>query len=176
MIHFNKISVLLIALFLFSLSACSNSQTVSKIPEKDVDSLLAVYSDVLVERFGAELDIMSGPYKTDENAGYWLVTNFKTVEEVKNHMLKYITASFLDSKLIEEDFIEDDGNLLMVRGSRGYGYYGIDPELWEYLDDTSVKVQFTILDVPVEGTYCTLTFKNENGSWKICGFELPEGY
>ncbi|MBQ6052459.1 MAG: hypothetical protein IJL30_04110 [Clostridia bacterium] len=150
-------------------------ETEVKITDEDVDSLLTVYSQVLVETFGAETDFLK-PYRSDDMNVYYLVSNFKTVAEVKDYIANYITADCFNAAEIDEDFTEEDGELLLVRGARGYGYYGIDPTSWEYIDNISVKVQFCILDTPVEETYCVVEFIQDNGTWKINGFTLPEGY
>ncbi len=184
-----KIIVLLLAALLL-LCSCAKSdtdikkheaaddtavETETKVSEKDVTALLSVYSEILKETFGANCDFMK-PSKSDDMYAYYLVSNFKTVDEVKEYIAEYVTSECFNEEEIDEDFAEDSGNLYLLRGARGYGYYDIDPALWEYIDNTTVKVQFCILDASVEDAYCTVSFIQDNGTWKINGFTLPEGF
>jgi hypothetical protein len=153
----------------------ANVETESTIPEKDVTALLSVYSEVLAETFGADCDF-SKPSKSDDMYEYYLVSNFKTADEVKEYLRKYITSDCFDEASVDENFADDNGSVFLLRGARGYGYYGIDTKSWNYVDETSIKVQFCILDAAVEDAFCNVSFIQENGKWMINGFTLPEGF
>ena len=153
----------------------ANVEAESRISEKDVTDLLSVYSEVLLETFGADCDFTK-PSKSDDMYAYYLVSNFKTADEVKEYIRKYLTSDCFYEASVDENFVEDNGNLFLIRGARGYGYYGIDPNSWEYTDNNAVKVQFCILDSAVEDAYCNVSFIQDNGKWMINGFTLPEGF
>ena len=158
-----------------SLQTNTEDSEEAKIAEEEVTSLLSVYAEVLEERFGAECDF-SSPAKSDDINMCFKVTNFQTSAEVKDYISNFVFLNLVDDSLIDEDFAEEDGELFLLRGGRGYGYYGIDPTVWEYTDNNSVKVLFCILGDPVAETYCTVNFDKDNGKWKVSGFVLPEGY
>ena len=145
----------------------------TKISDEEVQKLLDIYKTVLDETFGAEIDF-SKPAKQDELASYYTVKNFRTIDEIKEYIFQYCTESACPTDQIDYDFTEEDGKVLAVRGGRGYAFYGIDPKTWERVDDTSVNVQFMILDDVVKDAMALVTFAREDGVWKVSSFTAPD--
>ena len=144
-----------------------------RIDDESVTKLLTVYASVLDDTFGAECD-WSNPSFTDDLASYYEVKNAHTIDELEADLKQYLADGVLDRKALENDFLEKDGKLYAVRGGRGYGYYGIDPDNWERTGDLSVSAQFTILGDAAEGKSAEFTFVAAEEGWKIQKVSLPE--
>lgn len=144
-----------------------------RIDDDSITKLLTVYASVLDDTFGAECD-WGNPSFTDELASYYEVKNAQTIDELEADLKKYLADGVLDHKALENDFLEKDGKLYAVRGGRGYGYFGIDPENWERTGDLSASAQFTILGDAVEGETADFTFASSGDGWKIQTVTLPE--
>jgi hypothetical protein len=143
-----------------------------RIDDESVTKLLTVYASVLDDTFGAECD-WGNPSFTDDLASYYEVKNAHTIDELEADLKQYLADGVLDRKALENDFLEKDGKLYAVRGGRGYGYYGIDPAVWERTGDSSVNVLFKILDEPQEGKQASFTFVHTADGWKIDTAVLP---
>jgi hypothetical protein len=159
------------------LAGCAGSQTAgpqkeAEIPDEKVEELLKVYATVMNETYGAEADF-SNPSFQDDVASYYEVKNAHTIDELEADLKQYLADGVLDRKALENDFLEKDGKLYAVRGGRGYGYYGIDPAVWERTGDSSVNVLFKILDEPQEGKQASFTFVHTADGWKIDTAVLP---
>ncbi len=134
--------------------------------------LLEVYASVMDETYGAQCD-WTTPSFTDDLASYYAVENMRSIDEVEQYLKQYLSDSLIDRTMLENDFLEKDGMLYAVRGGRGYGYYGIDPAVWERTGDSSVNVLFKILDEPQEGKQASFTFVHTADGWKIDTAVLP---
>jgi hypothetical protein len=143
-----------------------------RIDDESVTKLLTVYASVLDDTFGAECD-WGNPSFTDDLASYYEVKNAHTIDELEADLKQYLADGVLDRKALENDFLEKDWKLYAVRGGRGYGYYGIDPAVWERTGDSSVNVLFKILDEPQEGKQASFTFVHTADGWKIDTAVLP---
>ena len=75
----------------------SQNAGVKELDEAGMRKGIEAYASVMAETFGAEIDF-GKPYASDEIANYYRVTNFSTVEEVR----EYITT-LVDAKLIDEE-------------------------------------------------------------------------
>ncbi len=141
-----------------------------------MQKLMDVYATVLNETFGAEIDF-AAPVFTDDIARYYAVSNFKTIAELRDYITTYVEEDLIDGETsFKEDFIEKDGQLLAVRGGKGYGYYAIDPNSWKMDGETSALVQFMLFDAVQEGGFLKLDFGQKNGMWKVVSATLPEGF
>ena len=153
----------------------SQNAGVKELDEAGMRKGIEAYASVMAETFGAEIDF-GKPYASDEIANYYRVTNFSTVEEVR----EYITT-LVDAKLIDEetsfryDFEMKDGVLCAVRGGRGYGYYGIDTENWKKISDTSAEVPLMVFDEVQPGSSVRIDFAEIDGVWKVVSAVIPDG-
>ena len=149
---------------------------VRELDEAGMKTLIQAYDSVMNETFGADIDFTK-PDSSDDLAQYYAVKNFKSVQEIRDYITTYVKASLIDEKSdLAYDFVEKDGKVLAIRGGRGYGYYGIDPDSFQKISDTSAKVQFTLMNEAQKDAYATISFEEENGMWKVAGITLPEGY
>ena len=103
-------------------------------------------------------------------ASLYTVNNFKTNEEVRENLRKYMTDEIID-KYFDNDFFEYEGNLYLVRGARGYGAVTVDMDSVKYIEEKDgkqyVSVDFLLFD---ELYYTeTIEFSQSNGNWIITG-------
>ena len=149
---------------------------VRELDEAGMKTLIQAYASVMDETFGADIDFTK-PDSEDDIARYYAVKNFRSVQEIRDYITTYVKESPIDGKSdFANDFTEKDGRLLAIRGGRGYGYYGIDPDSFRKISDTSAEVQFTLLDEAQKDAFALLSFEEENGMWKVAGITLPQGY
>ena len=181
-------AVIAAALLLFGMSGCQKAQNAvpeqsaepdsaetaeNRIDDETITKLLTVYASVLNDTFGAEC-VWGNPSFTDELASYYEVKNAHTIDELEADQKQYLADGVFDRKALENNFLEKDGKLYAVRGGRGYGYYGIDPDNWERTGDLTASAQFTILGDAVEGETAEFTFVSSEEGWKIQTVSLPE--
>lgn len=150
-----------------------SAEAVDRIDDESITKLLKVYAVVLDDTFGAECD-WGNPSFTDDLASYYEVKNANTIDELEADLKQYLADGVFDRKALENNFLEKDGKLYAVRGGRGYGYYGIDPDNWERTGDLSASAQFTILGDAVEGESAEFTFVSSEEGWKVQSVSLPE--
>lgn len=97
---------------------------------------------------------------------YYTVTNFKTNLEVRDYLKDYLFDEVID-KWFSNDFFEYEGDLYLVRGSRGYGAITCDLESVNYIEEKDgkhyVTADFMIFD-EFDHTE-TLEFSKINDAW-----------
>ncbi|MBR2676058.1 MAG: hypothetical protein IKE28_04020 [Solobacterium sp.] len=148
---------------------------VTTLDDEGVKTLLKVYASVMDETFGAECD-WNTPYKEDDVARYYEVKNFADADELKEYLAVYVDEKLLEESSLLNDFQMVDDKFCAIRGGKGYGYYGIDPDSYEMTGDDQAKVQFTLMQEPQEGSFAMIGFKEADGTWKVASVELPEGF
>ncbi len=134
---------------------------------------VVAYNSCLLETFGAEISesetfgrayasesdsYSEGPvaavfsYNSGAPSGLWedptyamlyLVTNYSSVSEISADLSKYLDPSLFTSTL-SVDFVEYNGSLYMIRGSRGYGAETIDPASLAYVGSENGRHTFTV--------------------------------
>lgn len=107
-------------------------------------------------------------------SSYYTVTNFKTNSEVRDYLKKYLSDDIIDKWLLN-DFLEYEGQLYLVRGSRGYGAVTCDLESVKYVEEKDgkqyVTVDFKLFD---EFDYTeTLEFSKVNDAWIMTDEVVP---
>ena len=150
-------------------------QAAETLDDEGVKTLLKVYASVMDETFGAECD-WNTPYKEDDVARYYVVKNFADADELKEYLAVYVDEKLLEESSLLNDFQMVDDKFCAIRGGKGYGYYGIDPDSYEMTGDDQAKVQFTLMQEPQEGSFAMIGFKEADGTWKVASVELPEGF
>lgn len=94
----------------------------------------------------------AGQYYIDpDNAEFYPVSNFKTNEEVRQYLGKYMSDTAID-KYFNDDFFEYDGSLYLVRGLRDYPETGVDLNSAEYLEEKDGMRNVTV-DILFFGEY-----------------------
>lgn len=94
----------------------------------------------------------AGQYFIDpDNAVFYPVSNFKTNEEVRQYLGKYMSDTAID-KYFNDDFFEYDGSLYLVRGLRDYPETGVDLNSAEYLEEKDGMRNVTV-DILFFGEY-----------------------
>ena len=94
----------------------------------------------------------AGQYYIDpDNAVFYPVSNFKTNEEVRQYLGKYMSDTAID-KYFNDDFFEYDGSLYLVRGLRDYPETGVDLNSAEYLEEKDGMRNVTV-DILFFGEY-----------------------
>lgn len=124
----------------------------------------------VVER--ASLTGMTDPI----DATLYRVTSFSTNREALDHMKQYMTAALAEA-VFPAEFLEFDGALYMVYGSRGYGANTFRPEeavLTARADDAcTVSAPFCYFE-ETAGTL-TVEFQNTADGWRISAVTEPQG-
>ena len=94
----------------------------------------------------------AGQYYIDpDNAVFYPVSNFKTNEEVRQYLGKYMSDTAID-KYFNDDFFEYDGSLYLVRGLWDYPETGVDLNSAEYLEEKDGMRNVTV-DILFFGEY-----------------------
>ena len=88
-------------------------------------SLAAAYKDVdnqeIAFLYPSSEELDDNYYEDMLAANYYLVTNYSSVDEIRNELAKYLSQEVIDSTNLEFDFMEFDGQLYLVRAGRAYG-------------------------------------------------------
>lgn len=105
---------------------------------------------------------------------FYVVNNFKTNDEVRENLRKYMSDEIIDN-YFRDDFFEYDGMLYLVRGARGYGAIDVDCESVKYMGEKDGK-QYISVDILYFGDYDyteTVEFSRIDDRWIITG-EIKE--
>ncbi|MCQ4935958.1 hypothetical protein [Anaerotignum propionicum] len=105
---------------------------------------------------------------------YYPVTNFKTNAEVRDYLRKYLSDEVID-KWFSNDFLEYEGQLYLIRGSRGYGAMKCDLESLKYVEEKDDK-QYVTVDFKLFDTFDhteTLEFSKVNDVWIMTDEVVP---
>ncbi|MCI5651202.1 MAG: IseA DL-endopeptidase inhibitor family protein [Ruminococcus bromii] len=108
------------------------------------------------------------------DATLYEITNFKTNAEALEYLKQYMTPEIAET-LFPNEFLEFDGKLYMVYGSRGYGEYQLDLDSAEIseITDTACTVTLDSLWFETSGGLCTVTFEKQDGRWIITSIYDP---
>jgi len=107
-------------------------------------------------------------------SSYYPVTNFKTNSEVRDYLKKYLSEDVID-KWFSNDFLEYEGQLYLVRGSRGYGAMTCDLESVKYVEEKDGK-QYVTVDFKLFDEFDhteTLEFSKVNDVWIMTDEAVP---
>lgn len=105
---------------------------------------------------------------------FYVVNNFKTNDEVRENLRKYMSDEIINN-YFRDDFFEYEGELYLVRGARGYGAIDVDCESVKYIGEKDGK-QYVSVDILYFGDYDyteTVEFSRIDGRWIITG-EIKE--
>ena len=107
---------------------------------------------------------------------YYLVYNFDSKDELYNHLDDYFTDNFLLNfkNNINDNFIEFDNKLYLVRGGRGYGAETIDFDSFEI--DTIPTIDVSARSLLFGEPYLQYEFEiiREDDLYKIDSFEFRD--
>ena len=101
---------------------------------------------------------------------YFPISNFNYLEELLAYAESYITKEaipFVGS--IDENFLEFDNQLYLVRGGRGYGMILSDPETAKYVGEED-GMQVVSIDYFIYDEYdstANIYFAKNNDTWQI---------
>ncbi len=114
----------------------------------------------------------SGYFEDPSFASFYPVSNFSSKEDIYEYLSLYFTKSFISEQMqnIEDNFLEFDGGLYLVRGGRGYGYFNIDLDTINY---QSIQNDILLVDFLAGGEafgYAYTVFDYEDGVLKIDDF------
>ncbi len=118
----------------------------------------------------AENETVPDGYIADPaDASYFSVYNFSSKAELKEHLSLYFTQNYIENiqRSIDENFLEFEGALYLVRGGRGYGSEGIDLDTVDYDD---MQNNIVIVDLVSHGEVYSkgyVIFVEEDGINKI---------
>ncbi len=99
---------------------------------------------------------------------FYVVNNFKTNDEVRENLRKYMSDEIIDN-YFRDDFFEYDGMLYLVRGARGYGAIDVDCESVKYVGEKDGK-QYVSVDILYFDEYDyteTVEFSRIDDRWII---------
>ena len=121
------------------------------------------------EIFDINDDIPPQLYLDQLERSYYKVENFKTMQELKKHLEEYFTVSYLKEiqASIEENFMQVDSKLYLVRGSRGYGAGGVDFNSINIETTPKVKATVDTLFLNEKDKTLEIEFVKENKVYKI---------
>ncbi len=109
---------------------------------------------------------------TPTSAGtYFLVTSASSNEEVRNHLLEYMSYDVLD-QLYGTPTFDYDGNTYLLRGGRGY--YQVDRDFNDAtitdLTDTSFTATMDCYEWDQYMGTCTVNMSKDGSAWYIVGY------
>lgn len=109
----------------------------------------------------------AGEYYIDPTySDFYPVSNFKTNDDVRAHLSKYLSEELVD-KYFRDDFFEYEGTLYLRRGARGYGAITVDLDSVKYLEERDGK-QYASVDFLYFGDYdytSELEFVKNGDGW-----------
>ena len=119
--------------------------------------------------FEANQDIPPTLYIDGAEKQYYKVLNFKSMEEFKKHLSSYFTDSYIKEiqEQIDENIIEYNDDLYLVRAGRGYGANTVDFDSIDIVTTPILKATvntklFDELDKTLE-----IEFIKDDGTYKI---------
>ncbi len=118
---------------------------------------------------GINEGLPSGYFADPAEAIYFPVYNFNSLAELYEHLSLYFTQNYIENnqRLVEENFMEFDGTLYLVRGGRGYGMLSVG---FDTIDYTNMSNNTLIIDQLTFGEpdgKAVVKFAYEDGSLKI---------
>ena len=114
---------------------------------------------------------------------FYPISNYSSKEQMLNDLCEYIDvdspnivqmSSSSVSDMLDEDVLEFDGRLYMIRGGRGYGVYDYDPQTLKIVsfDETTCEAECDLLFFDQFYSVQTISFEKRNGRWIIVHVEV----
>ena len=108
------------------------------------------------------------------DARYYHVENYNHIQALKEDLQRYMTDDVIASfQLLENDFINFDDALYLVRGGRGYGALVSVPESAKYIEEKNnqhiVQIEYKMFDEHDHDA--KISFIQDDGHWKIAHIE-----
>lgn len=97
---------------------------------------------------------------------YYPVSGYTTNAEVRENLEKYMSKDLVD-KVFHDDFMEFEGKLYLVRGSKGYGAYSLDMNSLKYDKEIDGK-QYATVDMLYFSEYdktLNLELEKQGDNW-----------
>lgn len=106
------------------------------------------------------------------------ITNYSSKEQILNLLRQYMDVDSLGimqspyatvSDTLDENVMEFNGGLYLVRGGRGYGVYDYDPQTLKIVsfDETTCEAECDLLYFEQFDSVQTISFEKRNGRWII---------
>lgn len=106
------------------------------------------------------------------------ITNYSSKEQILNLLRQYMDVDSLGimqspyatvSDTLDENVMEFNGGLYLVRGGRGYGVYDYDPQTLRIVssDETACEAECDLLYFEQFDSVQTISFEKRNGRWII---------
>lgn len=106
------------------------------------------------------------------------ITNYSSKEQILNLLRQYMEVDSLGimqspyatvSDTLDENVMEFNGGLYLVRGGRGYGVYDYDPQTLKIVgfDETTCEAECDLLYFEQFDSVQTISFEKRNGRWII---------
>lgn len=113
---------------------------------------------------------------------FYLISNYSSKEQMLNDLHEYIDvdsqnivqmSSSSVSDMLDEDVLEFDGRLYLIRGGRGYGVFDYDPQTLKIVsfDETTCEAECDLLCFDQFYSVQTISFEKHNGRWIIVHVE-----
>ena len=110
------------------------------------------------------------------------ITNYSSKEQILNCLRKYMDVDSLGimqspyatvSDVLNDNVLEFDGGLYLVRGGRGYGVFDYDPQTLKIVsfDETTCEAECDLLYFDQFYSVQTISFEKRNGRWIITHIE-----
>lgn len=102
------------------------------------------------------------------DATLYEILNFKTNAEARAYLEQYMAPDVVEA-LFPNEFLEMNGKLYMVYGSRGYGEQHLDLDSAALSDRTGAACTVTLDSYWFEesGSPCTVMFEKRDGCWIV---------
>lgn len=106
------------------------------------------------------------------------ITNYASKQQILNSLREYMDVDSLGimqspyatvSAVLDENVLEYDGGLYLIRGGRGYGVYDYDPQTLKIVsfDETTCEAECDLLYFEKFDSVQTISFEKRDGRWII---------
>lgn len=111
-------------------------------------------------------------------SSYYPISNYSSEEQILDNLREYMDVDSLGimqspyatvSDTLDENVMEFNGGLYLVRGGRGYGVYDYDPQTLRIVssDETACEAECDLLCFEQFDSVQTISFEKRNGRWII---------
>ena len=111
-------------------------------------------------------------------SSYYPISNYSSKEQILDNLREYMDVDSLGimqnayatvSDVLNDNVLEFDGGLYLVRGGRGYGVYDYDPQTLRIVssDETACEAECDLLYFEQFDSVQTISFEKRNGRWII---------
>lgn len=115
-------------------------------------------------------------------SSYCPISNYSSKEQILDNLREYMDVDSLGimqnayatvSDVLNDNVLEFDGRLYMIRGGRGYGVYDYDPQTLKIVsfDETICEAECDLLYFDQFYSIQTISFEKRNGRWIIVHVE-----